>query len=255
MEDSFKKILNTMVEEIAQHEKPFYRELWRGERDFLQLPLARRNYFAQSPLTDRSYKPGGFVKIAGDGESNFLVEWNPKDIGGESFGVKSQRPGVCFVNSHEALEKALWCYEQDSVPLLAESAPLVLFRSIEKYAADSLIADEQSLKVLTPYIYSRPKSYLKAISVVGSSFATQEFESYAPFAKEVRLVLALPEVGSFAVAQLSPVAKFVPLLGCYIEDIEGTIVLTKLHGPVTPIIRYNTGIQLGERYPDGFSLR
>ncbi len=245
--------IEVLVSELSGHAAPFYREQWRSISEFSRLPTTNRDDFIRTPLARRSYKLGDFVKIVTTTSGVFLSAWSLQDIAQEPYGVISKRPGVCVADGHEAMEKALWCYEHDCVPLCAEQAPDLMLREMETYNTDSIITDAQSIGGLVPYLSGHTLP-LKGLSVFGTSFPLALLGQCAPFVQETRLVLSLPETGAFAVAEFSAQPKFLPLPDCYIEEMDGELVLTKLHRLVTPIVRYKTGVRLGQKYSDGFSV-
>lgn len=233
---------NTIINIILLHEASMYRKQWGAARNFAELPVIDAQTIASVPLGERRYKKGAFVKIVSGGVP-FLSEWSVDDIGKEEFGVLSRRPMVYMSNAHEALEKALWCYERGMVPLIGEKDPALAWVTAERYEADSLITDESALARLQPYI---KKDYrLESISILGSAF-TPDIRSHALLAKRVRLVLALPVTGAFAEAELTQEPQFTALSGCILEHGK-TLVVSKEALLVTPIIRFDTGIKTKAR--------
>ncbi len=242
MKDSKKHPFQPFVDEIRAHPTDFYRARWGNVREFASLPLVGRADFIQTPLSQRRYKPGGLVKVVGAAEGVFLSGSDFADIGREAFGVVSQRPMVAFDDAHEAMEKAMWCYEHDTVPLLAEKDPRVALYMAGKYSVDSLVTDAASLEALFPHLVER-KTKLSCISIVASAFFPETLARFMPYAERIRLVLALPETGAFAESEMSESPVFKPLPDCHIEILEGEMVLTKSRLLVTPIVRYKTGIR------------
>lgn len=218
----------------------FYAERWGGEEEFARLPVVCRADFERVPLSKRRYKnEKGLVKIVHGDAKMFMSEWSFLDIQAESFGVVSARPLVYMHSPHEAIEKSMWCYEQNMVPLIGEKNLEVVTYAAEKYKVDSLITDVVSLAKLEPYLKSR--SPLDAISVLGESFVPQELMRYTSYARRIRLVLSLPETGAFAEAALSSSLVWEPLPNCIVENTD-TVLVTKIRDLVTPIIRYKTNI-------------
>ena len=64
---------------------------------------------------------------------------------------------VYFSNSYEALEKSMWCYEHNTVPLIGEKDSDIAVYAAGKYASDSLISDPIALPRLLPYLRTRTK--------------------------------------------------------------------------------------------------
>lgn len=220
----------------------FYRDAWVGAGNFSELPAIFRADFLRVPLSKRRYKNDkALVKIIHSDGEMFLSEWSFEDIGKEKFGLSSNRPMVYLTNSHEAMEKSMWCYENNMVPLVGEKDPNVAMFAAGKYKIDSLIADAESLPKLMPYLEKLGKKLL-SISILGDHFNTLSLTSYLNFAEKVRLVLCLPEVGSFAELYLNYDSKFKALPDVILEDMNGFLSVTKNKKLVTPIVRYKTDI-------------
>lgn len=218
----------------------FYRMRW-GSAASSDLPTISRDDLRAVPLSKRRYKnEKGIVKIVRDERGPFLSEWSFTDIGNEAYGIESSRPMVYLSDPHDAIEKALWCYEQNMLPLLGEKDPEIAGYAASKYQIDSLITDAPSLVRLRGYLESR-KTSLACISVLGSDFDTTMLSGFTPFAERIRLILALPETGAFAGAELADDPRFAALPACIIEKGD-TLILTKLRSLTTPIIGYDTGI-------------
>lgn len=236
--------LNAFVEAIRIHDKSdFYRNQWGANRSFSTLPFTDRADLVRVPLSRRRYKDGkSLVKIVHTEHGSFLSEWGFPDIQKERYGTHSSRPMVYLADSHDALEKALWCYEQGMVPALGEKNVAVTESIAAKYRIDSLVCDLPSLRALEPHLRGRDTK-LQSLSVLGTAFPIEELAAFAPYAESVRLVLALPEAGAFAEASLGKRPLFTPHPECFIED-AGGLALTKLSLLATPLVRYKTGISI-----------
>lgn len=218
----------------------FYKDHWGGEEVFEKLPLVCRADFERVPLSKRRYKnEKGLVKIVHGESQSFMSEWSFLDIQAEAFGVQAARPLVYLQSPHEAIEKSMWCYEHNMVPLIGEKILDVVVYAAEKYKVDSLITDAPSLLKLEPYLRSR--SPLESISIIGEHMVPEELVHVRPYARETRLVCALPETGAFAEAVLSLTPEWVPLPDCILEN-RDTLVVTKIRDLVTPVVRYKTNI-------------
>lgn len=226
---------------FAAAESDFYRRIWGRSAAFDELPTVTRRDFLETPLSKRRYKnERSFVKIVHDGPEAFLSEWAFNDIGQEHFGLPSKRPMVYLEDSHEAIEKSMWCYENNMLPLVGEKDPDMAMFAGEKYHIDSLITDPVSLPKLRPFL-ERLAAPLESISILGTSFTSSALLPFAPYARSIRLVLCLPEVGAFAEAPLAETPRFQPLPECIVETAEHLIV-SKERALVTPIVRYRTDI-------------
>lgn len=233
--------LETLVADTASNaEADFYREKWGKDRMFGSLPTVSREDFIRVPLSRRRYKvEKALVKVVHDGERMFLSEWAFSDITKEAFGLPSARPLVYMSNSGETIEKAMWCYGNGAVPLAGEKDPDIAMYAAGKYKVTSLITDQEALLKFRPYLETHER--LESLSIIGTSFDFELLALSSAYADTVRLVLALPETGAFAVAPLSSAPKFSALPGCVIEKHE-TLVVSKTAPLVTPIIRYRTEV-------------
>ena len=218
-------------------ESSFYKERWGKEKKFERLPAISRNDFLDTPLSQRRYKrEKALVKTVRTEGGLFASEWSFADIANESYGPTGVRPLVYFADPDEAIEKAMWCYEREVLPLIGEAIPEVVHSAAGFYRIDSLITDAISLEKLLPYLRERPVP-LNGISIVGISFDVDALLRYTPLATNVRLVMGMPETGAFAHAHLQKDAVFTLLPDCYIQKEDG-LLLTKKSLLVTPIIRY-----------------
>ncbi len=193
------------------------------------------------PLSERRTKDEtSLSKVVHAPEGVFLSEWTYGDIAREPFGLSSKRPMVYLSDPHESLEKAIWCYEQGMVPLLGEPVGKVAQAMARAYRIDSLIADARTLPLIAPAIATQ--ELLESLSIIGSSFDIASLLPWRARAKRVRLVLALPETGAFAEAELEEHLRFSALPHCTIKAARH-LILTKDLPLVTPIVRYDTGIR------------
>ncbi|MBI5457486.1 hypothetical protein HY971_02050 [Candidatus Kaiserbacteria bacterium] len=204
----------------------------RSRADFMRVALRER----------RSKDEKSLVKIVHTNDGDFLSEWSFDDIKREPYGIISKRPMVFMLDAHEAIEKSMWCYERAMVPLIGELDLDIAVYTAEKYQIDQLIADAESCIKLVSYLRSRAEPLL-AISILDASFDPASLLPLAPFAKQVRLVLTLPETGVIAEAPLSKAPVFSVAPDCKI-DAGGSLVVTKLLPLVTPITGYDTGIRI-----------
>lgn len=242
MEKEIQEKLDAVISFVSKEPSAeLYRTLSKATGEFSELPTVSRADFLRTPLSKRRYKnEKGLVKIVHDRNGSFLSEWSFEDIGREPWGTPSKRPFVYMDDPHGAIEKALWCYENGMVPLLGERDSDIATYAAGKYQVDSLITDPVSLPKLSSYLNGR-QTLLDSITVLGDAFKPEELMPFSGFARDVRLVLCLPETGPFAEAQLSENPAFHSLQGCFIER-EDTLIVSKTATLVTPIIRYRTTI-------------
>jgi hypothetical protein len=235
--------LQTLVTWAREHTgSDFYKTQWGEKKTFEELPTVSRADFLRVPLSQRRYKNGrALAKIIHTPEGPFFSEWSFEDIGREPWGIPSKRPMVYLEDSHEALEKSMWCYENNMVPLIGERNPNVAVFAAGKYAIDSLITDAVSLPKLLPYLKSRAEK-LASLTILGDSFDSPALMSFSELAHTVRLVLRLPETGMIAEAPLTERPAFRAAPGVFTESENDALIVTKLAPLITPIIRYRTDI-------------
>ncbi len=230
----------------SHREADFYRLLWGTTQTFAEIPVVTRRELASTPLSRRSYAQGkSIVKIVRSEHDMFLSEWRFADIALEDWHIVTERPMVYMSDPHEAIEKSLWCYAHAMVPLIGEANVEVARYAAQLCMIDSLVADSDSLHALEPYLLSRNEP-LERITIIGTTFDKERLASFALYARTIRLVLSLPETGAFAEASLTD-PSFSPLPSCLIEDVGGSIILTKTRQLVTPIIRYDTGLRVSDQ--------
>lgn len=235
-----------LVEFVLNHSTDFYRNHWGKAGSFEELPLMTRRAFAAVPLSRRRYSDGkSLVTIVNGATGPFLAEWNINDIKTQRFGVQSKRPMTYFANEHETLEKAWWCYLNGMIRLTGETNAAVSLATAEKLRIDSLITDPVTLPLMRPLFETMPGP-LEAISIVSGAFDAAALAEYAPYAKRIRLVAALPETGTFAEAELSARPAFTLFPHSFVEVDDGNIILTQMRLFATPIIRYDTGIRVAD---------
>ncbi len=234
--------LERFVSDIRAHPSAdFYKNIWGDAKTFDALPLISREALANCPLSSRSYKPEqGIVRVVHGSGGPFLSAWGFSDIAREPYGLISKRPLIYFADAHETVEKSMWSYHNSMVPLAGEKNIAVTVLAARAFEVDSLVSDPVSIADLLPYLQERTKK-LSSISLVSHVFNPEYLMRYLPFAEKVRLVLALPEAGAFADAELSEKTIFTLLENCYIEE-RKSIVLTKYAPLITPIIRLDTGL-------------
>lgn len=234
--------IERLVTDIRAHPSAdFYRAAWGGVTSFDALPVVSRDAFAACPLSQRSYKiEQGLVRVIHGPTGPYLSAWGYTDIAREPYGLPSKRPLIHFTDAHETVEKSMWSYFNHMVPLAGEKNNAVTELSARAFDIDSLITDPLMLANLLPYVQARTEP-LASISLISHAFDPEDLMRYRTFANRIRLVLALPETGAFAQAELTEHVRFTLLGNCRIEDRE-TIVLTKVAPLITPIIRFDTGI-------------
>lgn len=235
----------------------FYRTVW-GEAfaadgvsscaDLTRIPTLSLQQLHAVPLTDRLYKTERLLtKITyPNGAEPLLIARRVDDICHEVFGAGGIRPLVDFQSHHEALEKSLWYYEQNLLPLINEADPRVTAALAVKYEVDAITTSTDALRVLLPELALYcDTSALAHVSIIDTMFSLPTLKKLLPDSAH-RLVLALPEAGTIAVACPEYIKKgdvvFHPHKSSIVEIQNEKIVLTRLVMLPTPIVRYETDL-------------
>lgn len=227
----------------------FYRTtVWNNPSGapYERLPPLTRETYAQTPFLTRLYRTHGLLtKVAYEGGKPFLIGRHLEDIAGESFGTLGERPLIAFGSTHESLEKSLWCYARNILPLITNDDPDITAMLAKRYEADTLITDTATLATLLPALARHYElARFRRVSVIDTSFNLPLLEKMFPEA-ELSLVLGLPETGSIALS--CPAAlkeKLIVFHAAPHRTIEHNDALTVTDARLlpTPLIRYRPGI-------------
>ncbi len=257
MTDVQREKVEQLVAKVRTSACGFYRAHWGKAERFEDLPLMDVERFIATPFGERTYKvEKGLVKIVRAYRAPFLVHWSLEDLKAEQFGDSTgKRPLVLLSDSHEALEKSLWFYEHDILPLIGEpNNPPVVSYAANKYDIDALVTDD---KAVPPFLSEHEKqNNMKAVAVVliGSSFEPALLRRLESSSKNVTPVLSLPETGTFGMAcpknRGAKERHFHPSDNSVLEIKDGELIVTKLVYLRTPVIRYRTGIR-AEQFASG----
>lgn len=233
------EMLSELISRIQNStDSSFYQKRWEGRKTISDFPTVSRTDFIDVPLSERRYKnERSFVKIVHDREGSFLSEWSFDDIGREPWGLPCARPMVYVQDPHEAIEKSMWYYENNMIPLIAEPDPDFAAFAASKYQIDSLLCDELSLNYLHAYLQGRDRP-LESLCIHGSTFVVDALLPFVSFSKHTKLILHLPEVGAIAESSLQSEPTFKLFPGRTLERVGDTTVLTRDNLLVTPIVRY-----------------
>ncbi|HUY62471.1 MAG TPA: hypothetical protein VMV50_01610 [Candidatus Paceibacterota bacterium] len=211
-----------------------------------RLPPFTRAQYARAPFLTRLYRTHGlFTKVAYHEGDPFLIGRHLDDIAGESYGDPGDRPLVAFSSLHEGIEKSLWCYSKNVLPLIADGDRDITAMLAERYEIDALLTDSAELATLLPALASRfPLNRIRHVSVIGISFNVPFIVRMFP-GTALTLVLDLPETGSIAVS--CPTALEADRAVFHAAPhrlIERGHDLTITDGRLlpTPLVRYRTGI-------------
>ncbi len=245
MEEKLKQLLRSVYNSPKSN---FYRNLYtqkgiNAHGLWENLPFVTQHDLIKTPLNDRLYldKPI-FVKIIHGDAGSFLFGRTVENIAQEYYGKVGERPLVAFSSSYEGIEKSLWVYEQNMLPLINLDAVRLTVLAAEKYDIDSIVGDIASITALGQELPQKQRSRIKYINIIDSR-RTNIDHSLFPNA-EMREIFSLPETGN--IAERCPTQKTKAVWhgfkNVFIENDENKLVITKYELLPTPLIRYRTKI-------------
>lgn len=254
----------TRIEKIISQTKDsnysdFYRQLWKdigNEISLDTLPLCSVSRLIETPISKRLYSAKkSITKIVKQYNIPFLIERTLKDISEENFGYVCKRPFVFLSNSHEAVEKSLWFYENNMLPLIGENNNVhVAVSSAVGYKIDGLIVDDKTANSFLPLLEKEyDVSKINTITLIGDNFDTIDISKLIKKYQKVRFVLALAETGAFAESCPEMLHDGILLFhedeNSVVEEGNCTVITKAIFSP-TPIIRYQTNITttIGTKY-------
>ena len=229
----------------------FYKEHWARNYEFNKLPLVTIENLIKTPLQERTYKKErGLTKIVKRTGEPFLIHRALGDIKAEDYGVIGKRPLIIFSDSHDALEKSLWCYENNILPLIGENLNLVVTAyTARRYEIDSILGEGEIVMRFLPIL---EKEYdlknIKNITLIEGPLDDNQAKLICKKIPNTNLTLGFSETGAFA--QLcgscsdSKKLLFSSDRNSFVEIEEGVLVVTKTLDLTTPIVRYDTGIRV-----------
>ncbi len=251
--------LNQLIQTIADSkESNFYKNIWgnacvkNDKIDFGSLPTISAKDIMKCKFDERIYiKRGLFVKIVYKNNAPFLVARTRNDIKKEEYGeIMYERPLVFFLSSHESIEKSLWLYSKNILPLIAEDNIITTSMSAGRYEIDSIVGDVESIKKIRTegFKYFNYKNIIN-VTVIDSCFVEYDINSLKnSFPNALfQLIFSLPDTGS-----LGQVCKENTDGATIFHSTENTIIEISKNGYVvatrlimlpTPIIKYKTEIK------------
>lgn len=258
---SVQKLASILDFVIKSEESDFYRghfakhvsdiEVFLDFKNFEEIPILTWNDIYAFPFTKRIYTKDNLVtKVTYNSETGrpLLIGRTRVDIAKENFGKLLKRPLILFENSHEGIEKGLWCYENNILPLINPEDIRVTMLASELYHIDSIISEPKMLDVFLENTSSEIIESVIHVSIINSSFDHLEIKKISE-EWSLSVTLALPEVGTIAHACKHELAKgkllFHPNKYSILEY-NGVLTITKLIKLPTPIIRYQTNIKAGQ---------
>lgn len=164
-------------------------------------------------------------------------------IAQEAYGIEdSERPCIAFPHRTESMEKALWFYENNILPLVSSANPILTKVHMEKYKCDSFVG---SFKTLSMHTTLLPLS-ITHIHIIDSTVDVAVLKSLKG-KYMVSCTLALPEFGTLGKLDMDNFSEshlsFEIHKTAHIEWGESALA-TKLLPLPTPMLRYETSLHL-----------
>ena len=98
-----------------------------------------------------------FMKVVYEGDVPRLLARTRKDIEEADCGrIMYQRPLVFFGSAQESVEKGLWLYTKNILPLIAEEHVDITCMAAARYGIDAILGDIASLKKMEEAVSRYP---------------------------------------------------------------------------------------------------
>lgn len=194
-----------------------------------------------------THTPNLFYKII-HGDSSLLAPMSLVDIADEDLGVQCTRPLVLFADQQEALEKSLWFYAHNILPLIGEpnNLPVTVFAA-KQYEIDALVSEVSLAGVfLNRLAMEYNADQVSSITLIGSAFLVGDLQPLMNVGRTVKAVLARPGMGAFAESCSMSLEKeilvFHPDSTAKLLFEGREILVIKKTEPIYPARRVKTGI-------------
>ena len=140
-----------------------------------------------------------FYKIV-HAERPYVIPRRLEDIAKENFSAPGLRPLVLFTDPQEALEKSLWFYAHNILPLIGEPNNLAVTAfAAQRYGIDAIVGE---LPLVTTFLSRLGGKYdlrrITSLTLIGRNFDSRDVIPLLAGERMVRLVLVHPVIGSFA---------------------------------------------------------
>lgn len=209
-----------------------------------EVPIISWDDIERHPYLERLYtQEKQYVKAvyASDDRAMLIARTLP-DVEAEAVPYEGERPLVLFESGHETVEKSLWLYAQNILPLIGEKNLEVTAMNAERYTIDGIVGDTESALALVPHLRKRGGTEgIAHIYIVDRRFDFEGVRAGYPNAY-LAFFLALPETGRFAFACPERAGLFHPDEASIVELEHGELVVSRLIELPTPIVRYRTGL-------------
>ncbi|MCH7883450.1 hypothetical protein IIA95_03485 [Patescibacteria group bacterium] len=256
-DDKTKRLNNLLINVYSSHKSNFYRNHFKKNgfnplnppsiKNLEKIPILTWEDIQSCPFLKRLYKNEGLLtKIVYKNDKPLLVARTIHDIVLENYGFVCERPLVLFNNFHEGVEKSLWFYEHNILPLINEPNLDITALTACKYQIDAILCQTGILKQFLPRLqkYYNPTA-IRHIGILDNVFDISFLKTHF---KQARLItmLGLPEIGIIAKACPDALSNekitFHPDENSIVE-LDGNLIVTRLIDLPTPIIRYQTNLR------------
>lgn len=190
-------------------------------------------------------QPNLFYKIV-RADPPFLVPRRLADIGKENFGVPCERPLVLLADPQEALEKSLWFYAHNILPLVGEANNLaVTVFSARTYGVDAIVSE---LPIIAEFLPRLETEYdlgrIVSLTLIGRRFSYQDLAPFFREGRALRALVALPDTGAFAESCRARLAAgelvFHPDATSELDIDAGMLVVSKTSDLLRPVVLQRT---------------
>lgn len=213
--------------------------------DLHKIPLLTWEEISAYPFLKRNYlSESMFIKVVHKGDESYLIGRTITDIKNEEYGIPCERPLALFKYCYEGIEKGLWFYEHNILPMINEDNLEITSMMASKYKIDGIVAEMDILKSFTTILKKRyDLNHITHIRIIDTYFDMPFMKKNFPNTN-VQYTLGAPEVGG--VASLCPDSDdvFHEHKNTFAENIKGELVVTKSFKMPTPLMRYKTGIPI-----------
>ncbi|MBI4119314.1 MAG: hypothetical protein HY456_00520 [Parcubacteria group bacterium] len=263
MDKKFSEDLKKILKTVIAADVDFYRkkyaqagldisESWieeLTEEKFKLLPITTKKEVALAPYRSRLYEEkSGLNKLINCEEAGryFLIHRTLEEIRRDDLPFAGERPMVLLNDVYEAIERCLFFYEKNMLPLIGEVYnPAVVTATARQYNVDTMFIDHASIVSFRDALL-KLNLPLKSVTVIDPAFEKNDFEW--PENVKLNFVLSVPETGRIAYAcpEATAEKKFIfhPYDDVHIEP--GLAVVTSARLKACPMIRYRSSLFLEE---------
>lgn len=217
-----------------------------NESNWNSFPILTKQELAYAPYDSRCYgeKPGlNKLIFSNEADQYFLIHRTLEEIRQEQLPYDGTRPMVIFENVYEAIERCLYFYEQNVLPLIGEfHNPAVIYATARQYEVDTIFMDRAAIRAFREKLLEILPA-LKSVTVIDDTFSQEDLEW--PEKIKLNFTLSIPEIGSIAHACPESIVQkdliFHPADDVYIEP-SALSIITTTRLKACPMLRYRSHI-------------